>query len=109
VTVRQTLSSVLAQIKLLDAGEGYEAAHRVNECQVHLAREAAARRADGTTWRATRADLSNAVAAYQQAARKALGAKTIQGHEPWRKHDLGTRSLSAPATPPRLRRWRIVP
>jgi hypothetical protein len=102
-------NSVLAQIQLLDAGEVYEAAHRVNECLVHLGREAAARRADGSTWRATRADLSNAVAAYQQAARKALGAKAIQGHEPWRKHDLGTRSLQAAFTPRRLRRWWLIP
>lgn len=87
-------NSVLAQIQLLDAGEVYQAAHRVNECLVHLGREARGRRINLAAWQSSRADLSDAVALYQQAARRALGAPAIEGNEPWRSHDLGTKAAS---------------
>jgi len=77
-------NSVLAQIQLLDDGEVYAAAHRVDTCLVglhHHARTAEATRED---WRTRqRAELSKAVAEYQRAARRALGARSLPGPEPW--------------------------
>jgi hypothetical protein len=76
-------NSVLAQIQLLDDGDVYDAAHRVDDCLVRLVTEARVAQADQLAWRAKRADLTKAVAVYQRAARKALGSVSLPWPEPW--------------------------
>jgi hypothetical protein len=77
-------NSALAQIQLLDEGEVYTAAHRVDRCLVDLNHQARSAEADRESWRARqRAGLSRAVAEYQRAARQALGSSPLPGPEPW--------------------------
>jgi len=81
----------LAQIQLLDSGDIYVAAHRVDSCLVALEREAVSAQFDRDAWRAKRSQLSTAVAEYQRVARVALGSVAIAGPEPWLE-----RALRAP-------------
>ena len=76
-------NSALAQIQLLDDGEVYAAAHRVDACLVALTNHVRSAQADQESWRASRAELSAQVAQYQRAARRALGSSDLPGTEPW--------------------------
>jgi hypothetical protein len=77
-------NSVLAQIQLLDDGEVYIAAHRVDTCLVGLHHQARTAQATREDWRTQqRAELSIAVAEYRRVARRALGARPLSGPEPW--------------------------
>ena len=77
-------NSVLAQIQLLDDDEIYASAHRVDKCLVDLHHHARTAEATREDWRTRqRAELSIAVAEYQRAARRALGARPLPGPEPW--------------------------
>ena len=73
----------LAQIQLLDSGDVYQTAHRVDSCLVALEREALLTQFDSDTWRSKRVPLSVAVAEYQRVARVALRSPAIGGPEPW--------------------------
>lgn len=76
-------NSVLAQIQLLDNGEVYASAHRVDKSLVALARAARSAEFDRDNWRVQRAGLSKAVADYQRAARRAVGSDALTDDEPW--------------------------
>ena len=76
-------NAALAQIQLLDDGEVYAAAHRVNAYLTALNREARSAHFDHAAVRGRHAELAAHVAAYQRAARKALGSTDLPGPLPW--------------------------
>jgi hypothetical protein len=76
-------NSALAQIQLLDDGEVYTTAHRVNACLTALNREARSVQFDRGAIRAKHAELSVYVADYQRAARKALGSQALPDPLAW--------------------------
>ena len=78
----------LAQIQLLDTGDVYKAAHRVDSCLIALETEARLAQFDRDMWNAKRDQLSNAVAEYQRAARVALRSPAIPGPDPWLQRSL---------------------
>ena len=77
-------NSALAQIQLLDDGEVYAAAHRVDASLVALTRQARSAQADRDGWRASRAELSAHAAQYQRAARRALRSSDLPDTKPGR-------------------------
>jgi hypothetical protein len=82
--VTDRFNSALAQIQLLDDGDVYAAAHRVDACLVDLIHYGRSTEADRHSWRAKQQEgLSDAVAAYQRAARRSLGSSSLPGPEPW--------------------------
>lgn len=82
--ITDRFNSALAQIQLLDDGDVYASAHRVDACLVDLTHHARSARADRDIWRSKqREELSRAVAAYQRAARRSLGSSSLPGPEPW--------------------------
>lgn len=76
-------NAALAQIQLLDDGEVYVTAHSVNAYLTTLNREARSAQFDHAAIRARHAELSTHVAAYQRAARRALGSTDLPGPLPW--------------------------
>ncbi len=82
--ITDRFNSALAQIQLLDDGDVYASAHRVDAFLVDLTHHARSAQADRNSWRAEqREGLSHAVAAYQRAARRSLGSSSLPGPEPW--------------------------
>lgn len=83
-TVTDRFNSALAQIQLLDDGDVYDAAHRVDTCLVDLIHYGRSTQADYHSWRVKQQEgLSYAVAGYQRAARRSLGSSSLPGPEPW--------------------------
>jgi hypothetical protein len=76
-------NSALAQVQLLDDGDVYETAHRINDCLTALSHEARGVQVDRDSWSSKRVELSRFVAEYQRAARSALGSSALPNGEPW--------------------------
>lgn len=81
--ITDRFNSALAQIQLLDEGEVFTCAHRVDACLVALTHKARSSPIDPDSWGAGRAELSRLVAEYQRAARAALGSTALPDVEPW--------------------------
>jgi len=81
--VSDRFNAALAQIQLLYDGEVYVCAHRVDECLASLISEARTSQFSSDSWRQRRAELSQAVADFQRAARAALGTASLDRPEPW--------------------------
>lgn len=86
-------NAALAQIQLLDDGEVYATAHRVNAYLTALNHDARSAQFDHAAVRARHAELSAHVAAYQRAARKALGSTDLPGPLPWLPAAAGTDAI----------------
>lgn len=88
-----------AQIQLLDTGDVYRVAHRVDSCLVALERDAMSAQFDRDSWGERRGQLSSAVAEYQRAARVALGSPAIAGPDPWLERALAQQHASTDGDP----------